>query len=51
MAELLLGLAKAWREDPNGSAAEETPPESPLAMTNRAGNTPLHEALRWRCCC
>jgi len=46
VAELLLGLAKAWREDPNGSAAEETPPESPLAMTNRAGNTPLHEALR-----
>ncbi|RLN15532.1 ankyrin-3-like [Panicum miliaceum] len=45
VAELLVGLAKAWQKDPNG-AAEETPPKSPLVMTNRAGNTPLHEAMR-----
>ncbi|PAN45162.1 hypothetical protein PAHAL_9G098000 [Panicum hallii] len=45
VAELLVGLAKAWQKDPN-CAAEETPPKSPLVMTNRAGNTPLHEAMR-----
>ncbi|CAN6309456.1 unnamed protein product [Urochloa humidicola] len=44
VAELLVGLAKAWQKDPNGDA--KTPSESPLIMTNRAGNTPLHEAMR-----
>ncbi|CAL4983675.1 unnamed protein product [Urochloa decumbens] len=44
VAELLVGLAKAWQEDPNGNA--KTPSESPLMMTNKAGNTPLHEATK-----
>jgi hypothetical protein len=43
VAELLVGLARAWPDELN---PEDTLLQSPLMMTNREGNNPLHEAVR-----
>ncbi|XP_062213265.1 ankyrin repeat-containing protein ITN1-like [Phragmites australis] len=45
VAELLISLARGWPDDPN---TEDTLLKSPLLMTNKAGNSPLHEAAQHR---
>ncbi|RCV41021.1 hypothetical protein SEVIR_9G100300v4 [Setaria viridis] len=45
VAELIIVLAQAWPEDPN---TDDTLLKSPLIMTNREGNNPLHEAVLHR---
>jgi ankyrin repeat protein len=45
VANLIIRLAQAWPEDPN---TEDALLKSPLIMTNREGNNPLHEAVLHR---
>jgi ankyrin repeat protein len=45
VAEQLVGVARAWPDDPN---SEDTLLKNPLMMTNKEGNNPLHEAVRHR---